>query len=113
AKAPGIKPLQIGDNVPDEIWVKSFPIMDVNGDIRQSTLEKYKDGIVVFDFWATSCGQCIAGFPDLFRLKDEFLGTDVSVMPVVRQKEDVLRKTIAKPSISDIADFETIIDPNF
>ena len=108
-----IKPLKIGDTISEELWEKSFPIMDVNGDISQSTLQKYKEGVIVFDFWGTWCGQCIAGFPDLFSLRSDFEGEDVLFIPVVRQKEEVVRKTIAKPSISSIANFETIIDPDY
>ena len=60
---PSIKPLvlevlpqlKVGDKVPN------FSMADVNG--KQVSLSDLKDKVVLFDFWSTTCGPCVALTP--------------------------------------------------
>ncbi|MBN9350340.1 MAG: TlpA family protein disulfide reductase [Chitinophagaceae bacterium] len=64
---PDIKPLTIGDTVPDITItnVYNYP----SSKIRLSDL---KGKLVILDFWATWCSSCIAGFPHADSLQEEY-----------------------------------------
>jgi peroxiredoxin/YHS domain-containing protein len=50
-----------------------FTVEDLKG--KDVTLEKYKDKVILLDFWATWCKPCVEAIPDLQKLHDE-LGKD-------------------------------------
>ncbi|MDH4272524.1 MAG: redoxin domain-containing protein, partial [Candidatus Aminicenantes bacterium] len=39
---------------------------------RKVSLEKYKGKVLLFDFWATWCGPCLAEMPNLIKCYEEF-----------------------------------------
>lgn len=58
---------QVGDTVPD---VNLENVINYKySDIRLSSL---KGKVVIFDFWNKWCASCIAGFPKMQKLQDEF-----------------------------------------
>jgi thiol-disulfide isomerase/thioredoxin len=67
AQSPPVKPLTIGDTVPDiEITnVYNYP----TSTIRLSDL---KGKLVILDFWATWCGGCVQSIPKLNTLQKKF-----------------------------------------
>jgi thiol-disulfide isomerase/thioredoxin len=67
AQSPPVKPLTIGDTVPDITLtnVYNYP----SSTIRLSDL---KGKLVILDFWATWCSSCIREFPRLDSLQGRF-----------------------------------------
>ena len=79
-----IKPLQIGDTIPEELW--SMPLQVVNHPEGKETitLSEYKDKLIILDFWATWCAPCIKGFPKLNKLQNEF-GDKIKILSVTQE----------------------------
>src|SRR5580658_4257894 len=67
--------------------------------------------VVVFDFWATWCGPCIASFPGLNSLKAQSAGKPVEFLSVSYetrgQVEPVLRKHPLQTTVCLDNDFKT------
>jgi len=84
-----IKPLQIGDTIPEELW--NLPLQVVNHPDGEDTitLNDYRDEkLIILDFWATWCKSCIEGFPNLSRLKQTFPEQlDVLLVNTVQTKD--------------------------
>lgn len=57
-------PSKVGDKAPE------FKLKDLNG--KEVKLSDYKGKIVLIDFWATWCGPCRKGIPDLIELQNEY-----------------------------------------
>lgn len=62
-----IKPLSIGDTVPD-IVLNNI----INYKTSSAKLSDFRGKLVILDFWATWCSSCIEGFPKLASLQDSF-----------------------------------------
>ncbi|NRA58626.1 MAG: redoxin family protein [Phycisphaerales bacterium] len=62
--SPDIPPLGVGDRAPAfpvDHWIRPPHAMPFDG-----------ESIYLVEFWATWCGSCIAGFPDLAELQAEY-----------------------------------------
>lgn len=84
ANAQEIKPLDIGDQVPDIIFEK---MLNYSGPSGQ--LSDFKGKAVIIDMWFKECGVCINGMPHLDSLQKEFQD-DLQLMLVTWQpKADI------------------------
>lgn len=84
--AQTIKPLNIGDMVPDlEINnLYNYPVSSIR-------LSDLKGRLVILDFWSTWCGACIDCFPKMHQLQQEF-GDKLMVILVNPFVHDTLKK---------------------
>lgn len=62
-----IKPLSIGDQVPD-VYLSSI----LNHHTRSTDLSEFLDKPLIIDFWFRECGACIDAMPHLDSLQNEF-----------------------------------------
>ncbi|MEN5196976.1 TlpA family protein disulfide reductase [Sphingobacterium faecium] len=91
AELSKIKPLEIGDTIPEELW--SLPLQVVNhSDGKETiTLADYKGKLIILDFWSTWCVPCIRNFPTLHTLQDEF-GDQIKILAVTQEDTDKISK---------------------
>ena len=61
--------LETASNTDDE-KAPDFTLLTLNGE--EIKLTDYPDKIVILDFWATWCGPCRRGIPDLVSIQDEY-----------------------------------------
>jgi uncharacterized protein (TIGR03435 family) len=55
--------------------------------------------VVVLEFWATTCGPCVAYIPHLNQLADEFKDKPVQFIAVTDEKESVIKRFLKKTPI--------------
>ncbi|PZP51495.1 MAG: hypothetical protein DI598_03110 [Pseudopedobacter saltans] len=75
-RAQDMRPLSIGDTVPDLVLHNVINYKD--SVIR---LSDFKDKLVILDFWATWCGNCVAAFPKMEDLQRQF-GDSIQIIAV-------------------------------
>ena|GEM_PF-2050814 len=114
--APGfldsIKPLEIGETLPEELWNMPLTVWSAQDNSTQTArLNEYRGKTIILDFWATWCTACIASLPDLHKLEDQYR-EDLVVMPVTYQRaSDVSSFYMKSPMQKKIgASFRTVIE---
>ncbi|SKB62783.1 Thiol-disulfide isomerase or thioredoxin [Parapedobacter luteus] len=83
----GIKPLQIGDAIPEELWNTPLQVANHPEGKETITLEAYRGKTILLDFLSTGCSGCIKAIPKLEAIGLEF-GDSVSILPVTPEKRD-------------------------
>ncbi|MCT1526840.1 TlpA family protein disulfide reductase [Sphingobacterium hotanense] len=98
-----IKPLQIDDTIPDELW--HLPLQVVNHPAGKDTitLNDYRGKkLIILDFWATWCGSCISAFPKVKSTENRFK-EDLVVIPMTNQNgQTALPFLTTNESIKDL-----------
>lgn len=74
--------LKIGDQVPDVLISKQ-----INYPTKSAKLSDFKGKLLILDFWATSCGACIASMPRLDSLQQQFKDR-IMILPVTYEKTE-------------------------
>lgn len=67
-----IKPLKVGDKIPEEIWNRTFKVVNHPQGKETMTLKEFKGKLIILDFWATTCGACISAMPGTAQLEKQF-----------------------------------------
>ena len=67
-----IKPLQVGDKLPENLWNQKFAVIDSTGSTDSLSLRQFKGKLIVLDFWAAWCSNCIQKFPLLAQLQKKY-----------------------------------------
>jgi len=68
-----IKPLKIGDTIPEEFWDKQHTFYR-NGSLESKTLTAFKGTPLIIDFWSSWCGACVASLKKIDSLKATPIG---------------------------------------
>lgn len=68
------KKLKVGENAPD------FNYQHVNG--KRSSLTKMKGSYVLLEFWAHWCAPCLAKFPDLTKVYNEYATSGFEILAI-------------------------------
>ncbi len=94
--AQKIKPLTIGDTVPN-ITINNI----INYETTSAKLSGFEGKLVILDFWSSWCGSCIALFPHLDSLQKEF-GKNLQIILVntkskmTNDDEPKIKKTLER-----------------
>jgi thiol-disulfide isomerase/thioredoxin len=67
--APVLKPLSIGDNIPNLVFSSVL-----NAPYTSTSIAAHPGKLLLLDFWATWCASCIEAFPKLDSLQRAFDG---------------------------------------
>jgi len=74
--ADTIKPLNIGDTIPEALWNLSLQLVKAGQEGRATVkLQDYKGKLIILDFWATWCAPCVAAFPKMDSIQMEYPST--------------------------------------
>ncbi|MNK46499.1 thiol-disulfide oxidoreductase [compost metagenome] len=68
-----IKPLRVGNTLPETFWNQTFYVYE-NGKFAQQTLAAYKDKLLILEFWATWCSSCTGKYKYLNNLQQSYGG---------------------------------------
>jgi thiol-disulfide isomerase/thioredoxin len=79
-----IKPLKVGDQVPD-VLIKRIE----NYKTSQAQISDFKDKLLILDFWASWCGACISMLPRIDSLQRQF-DDKIQILPVAYQSSRVI-----------------------
>lgn len=86
-----ISPLNIGDQIPDELWNVPLQVVNHPEGKETITLADYKGKLIILDFWATWCVPCIRNFPKLHVLQNEFRDK-IKVLAVTQEDTERITK---------------------
>lgn len=88
-----VTPLTFNDQVPDV----SFTVTQ-NYPAGSGKLSDFKGKAVILDFWNENCTACIAGFPKLQKLQQEF-GDQLQILLVTKDKKATILKLAARSPV--------------
>lgn len=95
APASKIKPLSIGDKIPDELWNLPLQVVNHPQGKQTITLADYKDKLIILDFWATWCSPCIGSLYKLDTVQKEY-SQNLAVLPVTTEAAEEILPFIKK-----------------
>ena len=75
-----IKPLKVGEKVPEEFWTKEH-LFYIEGDTVRKNLEEFRGKLLILDFWASWCGACKSWFSNNSQLQKEY-GNGIKILLV-------------------------------
>lgn len=78
--------------------IKELNLTDIND--KKHTLESLKGKVIVLNFWYIQCRPCVAEFPDLNKLKEEFKGKPVEFFAVTFNNKQALNKFFEKHNLN-------------
>lgn len=87
-----IKPLQIGDTIPEEFGEIALNMLISSQKSASTSIKDYIDkDLIVLDFWSTWCGSCISSMRKAEDIVDKYKG-QISILAVTNQKQDIVTK---------------------
>ncbi|MGE8377262.1 MAG: TlpA family protein disulfide reductase [Sphingobacterium sp.] len=88
-----IRALAIGDTIPENLWSLKMPVFNDSKGRSTISLSDYQNHkLIILDFWATWCTNCLESFPKLDKLKATFKNDfDVLLVNCKRTHDDQTR----------------------
>src|SRR5690606_8199254 len=104
-----LKSLEIGDQIPKEIWEQPFKVINHPDGKEIIRLSDYSGKLIILDFWATWCGSCIEYMPKMYRLQVNF-DEAVQILPVTYQDSDKIRSFWKGNTILNDLELHSIVE---
>lgn len=91
--------LKVGERIPPELW--DLPLQMVNHPEGEETLTlgRYRDKLIILDFWATWCSPCVKSIIKLDTLRKEF-EEHLEVIPVTYEAPENVAPFLLKRRLS-------------
>lgn len=83
--------LGVGDQVPDYTFTNL-----INYPTNTAKVSDFKGKLLILDFWSTSCVSCIASWPKLIKLQENFKNKIQIILVNPTQNEERVRSVFAK-----------------
>lgn len=104
-----VKPLQIGDTIPESLWHVPLQVVNHSNGKDTITLNDYKDKkLIIIDFWATWCTTCLSEMPRLDTLKNKV--DNMIIIPVTQESLDRLESFLDRNPIAQKVNLKTVFD---
>ncbi|MBE8721915.1 hypothetical protein C4F40_14395 [Sphingobacterium sp. Ka21] len=85
--AEDIKPLQIGDTIPEALWNLPLQVVNHTDGKRRIKLADFKGKALLLDFMSTGCKACIEALPGMEKTISVY-GNDVVLLPITNEGRD-------------------------
>lgn len=81
-----IKPLKIGDTIPESLWKTPLNVVSHSSGKKQITLNEYRaKKLIILDFWATWCAGCRYALKEVNTVTEEIAAANALFLPVTYQ----------------------------
>jgi len=77
-----------------------FAFLDLDG--RRHALSEFKGRLVLLNFWATTCGPCLAEMPDLSALQEQLAARNFAVVYLSLEEPEVLAEFFRRHTVSGV-----------
>lgn len=106
-----VRPLLVGELLPDEFWTKEY-LFYINGDTVRKDLSAYKGKLLVLDYWSTWCAICLWQMRDKQQLFAKY-PKEMALLLVnpsktkddyksIRKKQDIIAERSAEGRVESI-----------
>lgn len=92
--AAEIKPQQVGGKLPESFWMQEH-LVYAKGKATRQNLSRYKNQLLILDFWATWCSSCTHKFKYIDSLQKEYEGQAVVLLVDAKSTRDTPEKIAA------------------
>lgn len=88
---------------------RPIAVSPVSTSVMKKAIAAHKGQVTVVNFWATWCGPCVAEFPDLVKLANNYAGKGVAVMSVSANDVSEIKKDVLPFLTKQKANFENYL----